>query len=186
MGDRDKLLEPVDGQTLLRRQTLIALATGCPVAVCLPPKPGLRRDAIEGLPVTQINVPDAAEGLGATLRTAAFFATHQDPDRAMMILLPDVPDINPSDIKLVLSTFENNGTDTPTRASNAKGRPGTPLIVPARLLPAFTRLTGDDGGKSVLKAEPVTLVRLQDARAIQDLDTPEDWTAWREKTGIAS
>lgn len=182
MQGRDKLMETVNGVPLLRRQVQAALASDCPVMVCLPPEPGPRSKAVDGLKVTTLPVRDAAEGLGATLRTAAFFAARHAPDRAMMILLPDVPGIGPFDIKSVITAFEAAGEDTPTRATDPTGRPGTPLIVPARLIPAFTQLAGDDGGKSVLKEEQVQLVPVSDRRATHDLDTPEDWAAWRRDT----
>ena len=174
-------MEPVGGEPLLRRQTQAAVQSGCPVMVCLPVTHGPRHQAVEGLNVTSITVHDAAEGIGATLRTAALFAARHAPDRNLMILLPDVPGIGPFDIKSVITAFEDAGSDTPTRASDADNRPGTPLIVPTRLVPAFTELTGDDGGKSILRNEPVKLVQISDNRAITDLDTPEDWARWREE-----
>ena len=145
--------------------------------VCLPPKPGPRHDAVADLKATQLNIKDAAEGLGATLRTAALFAARHAPDRPLMILLPDVPDIGPFDIKTVIAAFDGR----PTRATDDTGKPGTPLIVPTRLLEAFTRLAGDDGGKSVLAQEDVKLVPLSGTRATFDLDTPEDWANWRAR-----
>ncbi len=182
MGGRDKLMESVEGQPLLRRQAKAALATGCPVMVCVPPN-STRKQAIADLPLTQVEVRDAAQGMGATLRTAALFAARHAPDRPMMILLPDVPGITSFDIKSVLNAFETAGHDTPTRATDDNGRPGTPLIIPARLLSDFAKLRGDDGGKSILEAEVVTLVRVADNRATQDLDTAEDWAEWRAQTG---
>lgn len=150
--------------------------------VGLPPRHGPRHELLDGLKITTIPVRDAAEGLGATLRTAALFAARHAPDRPMMILLPDVPGIGPFEIKVVINAFEASGGDTPTRASDAEGRPGTPLIIPSRLIPEFTQLAGDDGGKSVLQSEEVTLVSVSGSRATQDLDTPEDWDAWRRET----
>ena len=101
----------------------------------------------------------------------------------MLILLPDVPGITASDIRSAIERFEAAGGDTPTRATDAEGRPGTPLIVPPRLLPRFAKLTGDEGGRAVLKDETINFVLLQGGRATRDLDTPEDWKAWRKKYG---
>ena len=182
MGGRDKLMETIDGEPLLRRQARTALATGCPVMVCLPLN-SPRRAALADLPLSQVEVPDAAEGLGATLRTAAHFAARHAPDRPMAILLPDVPGIETGDIKTVISAFEADGGNTPTRATDARGRPGTPLIVPPRLIATFAELTGDDGGRSVFRDETVTLVEVPGTRATQDLDTPEDWAKWRNESG---
>ena len=181
MGDRDKLLEEIDGKPLLQRQTEAALASGCPVMVALP-LASPREAALDGLNVTLIKVRDAQEGMGATLRTAALFAARHAPDRPMMVLLPDVPGIGPFDIKSVVSRFEAEGGDTVVRATDATGRPGTPLIVPAQLLERFTELKGDDGGKGALVGEKVVTMPLSGDRATFDLDTPEDWAKWRART----
>lgn len=182
MKGRDKLLEEVDGKPLLRRQADAAIASGCPVMVCLPAATGPRSDALEGLKLTLVPVRDAEEGMGATLRTAALFAARHAPDRPMAILLPDVPGIGVFEIKTVMNRFEAEGGDTPVRATDETGRPGTPLVIPPRLIAAFTQLAGDDGGKGALKGETVLTVPLSGDRATRDLDTPEDWAAWRKET----
>ena len=44
----------------------------------------------------------------------------------------------------------------------------------------LAKITGDEGGRSVLKrhADRVRLLPLPDRMAVLDLDTPEDWAAW--------
>jgi molybdenum cofactor cytidylyltransferase len=46
-------------------------------------------------------------------------------------------------------------------------------------------LTGDTGAREVLKrhSDRVHLVPLKGDRALTDLDTPEDWAAWRARGG---
>lgn len=183
MGGRDKLLEPIEGVPLLRRQTETALKSGCPVMVALPLK-SPRHDAIDGLPVTMVPVRDAAEGMGATLRTAALFAARHAPDRPLMILLPDVPGIGVFDLKSVAARFEAEGGNTAVRATDDTGKPGTPLVVPPRLIEGFTQLKGDEGGRSVLEGETVLTVKLSGIRATDDLDTPEDWARWRRENDV--
>jgi len=178
MRGRDKLLEPIDGVALLRRQAERALQSGCPVMVALPLR-SPRQDVLDGLDLTIVTVRDAAEGMGATLRTAALFAARHAPDRPMMILLPDVPGIGPFDIKSIVTSFEAAGGNSVVRATDDKGQPGTPLIVPARLLGRFTTLTGDEGGRSALEGEEILTVAISGTRATDDLDTPEDWERWR-------
>ncbi len=183
MRGRDKLLENVDGMPLLRRQSSVAIDSGCKVVVALPGGDVERRAAISGLELTIVEVEDAAEGLAATLRAATLHVMQHVPNRAMMILLPDVPGIAASDITSVIERFESAGGDTPTRATDGTDRPGTPLIVPPRLLPQFARLSGDEGGRAALKDDAVAFVQLQGDRATRDLDTPEDWKAWRARGG---
>ena len=69
MGGKDKLLQIVDGQTLLRRSALIARCAA-PMIVALPPAPHPRYDALDGLDLRCVEIPDASEGMNASLRGA--------------------------------------------------------------------------------------------------------------------
>ena len=53
--------------------------------------------------------------------------------------------------------------------------------VPAALFDQLKHLRGDDGGRAVVRAaaDRMQLVPLPGQRARRDLDTPEDWAAWR-------
>lgn len=178
MRGGDKLLEEVEGRSLLRRQALAALATGCEVAVMLPPGHTARHAALAGLVVRHVEVPDAAEGLGATLRAAARLVAEEQP---LAVLLPDVPGVGTAEIEAVLAAFGEAGETRVTRASDPEGRPGTPVVFPAPLLRRFSKLTGDDGGRWLIDKGKVVQVPFADDRATLDLDTPEDWAAWRAR-----
>ena len=91
MGDRDKLLEPVDGMPLLRGVALRALGVSADVIVTLPDVSHPRADALHGLAVTQIAVPDARDGMSASLRRAA--KAVPDGTEGLMILPADMPDL---------------------------------------------------------------------------------------------
>ncbi len=177
MRGRDKLLEPIDGVPLLLRQTNAALATGLNVRVLIRPQDTERRKALPNDPKLQIStVKDAAEGLAATLRSAVDAAANDQP---LLILLPDVPGVTTEDIRCVLTAFADHHGARVVRASDAKGHPGTPICLPAKVLPRFSGLKGDEGGWNALKNEDVVLVRFNTDRATCDLNTPEDWAKWR-------
>ena len=55
------------------------------------------------------------------------------------------------------------------------------MLFPADLLPELQKIRGDKGARGLLKqhAARVHLVPLPGNRALIDLDTPEDWAAWR-------
>ncbi|MDR9394937.1 MAG: NTP transferase domain-containing protein, partial [Roseovarius sp.] len=100
MEGPDKLLEPVDGMPLLRRQVLMALATGAPVLVTLPPGAAKRRAALAGLGDGKLairEVPGASEGMGASIRAGAGWAGASGAAR-LMILLADLPDLETADL----------------------------------------------------------------------------------------
>ncbi|ARE81864.1 nucleotidyltransferase family protein [Roseovarius mucosus] len=179
MRGTDKLLEMVRGQPLLRDRVTLALGTGCDVAVTLPPEGLARRTALKGLDATLLPVPDAATGMSASLRAGATWAMAEGVT-ALMVLLPDLPDLTADDMKIMLQV---NDCEHIFRACDADGTPGHPVILPARLLPDLAQITGDTGARDLLRAHPVTPVPLPRQHATTDLDTPEAWAAWRAAQG---
>lgn len=174
MRGADKLLEQVAGEPQLRRITRLALASGAPVRVVLPPDRPLRAAALQGLQAELIQAPDAAQGMSASLRRgAAGWAG------ALMILPADMPEID-ADMIAHLIDIHHENTKQILRGA-AMGRPGHPVILPADLLPAVQDLAGDEGARRLLARHPdrVQLVDLPGRAALTDLDTPEDWQAWR-------
>ncbi|MGK8236056.1 NTP transferase domain-containing protein [Roseovarius sp. MS2] len=179
MRGTDKLLEMVRGQPLLRDRVTLALGTGCDVAVTLPPEGLARRTALKGLDATLLPVPDAATGMSASLRAGATWAMAEGVT-ALMVLLPDLPDLTADDMKIMLQV---NDYEHIFRACDADGTPGHPVILPARLLPDLAQITGDTGARDLLRTHPVTPVPLPGQHATTDLDTPEAWAAWRAAQG---
>ncbi|MEO9631884.1 MAG: nucleotidyltransferase family protein [Sulfitobacter sp.] len=179
MRGRDKLMEDVDGQPLLRRQTRLAQSVG-PVTVALPPAPHPRYTALTGLDITPLPIPDAAEGMGASLRRA--FADLPPDTAAAMVMLADMPDLEPSDLARLAASVDLSSETLVWRAATEDGKPGHPIIFAAALFDQLKRLSGDDGGRAVVHGAGarVQLVPLPGQRARLDLDTPEDWAAWRK------
>jgi molybdenum cofactor cytidylyltransferase len=176
MRGRDKLLEIIEGEALLCRQTNAALATGLNVHVLIRPGDAERKNSLPVDPRLEIStVPDADEGMAATLRHAATMVA----DQSMLILLPDVPGIRTEDIQSVLLAFAYHRGKMVVRASDAEGHPGTPICLPAKVVAQFSKLEGDEGGQKLLKKYDVELIRFDNDRATRDLNTPEDWANWR-------
>lgn len=183
MGRRDKLLEDVGGEALLRRQVRAGLGAGAPVLVSLPKGgAGPRAEVLAELSGLGFAFVRAEEGLAASLRAGAE-AAGQHGAAGLMVLLPDLPEIEAGDVAACATAFAADPTAC-LRATAEDGTPGHPVIFPARLFPALARLTGDTGGREILGAEHVRPLPLQGRRAVTDLDTPEDWAAWRARTGL--
>ena len=182
MRGADKLLEQVAGQPLLRLQAERALATGQPVFIALPHADHPRAAALSDMDVTPLVVPDAAEGMSATLRGAV----PQLPDApAFMLLLGDLIDIGADDLMMMLQTHRDQPDNLVWRGATEDGKPGHPILFDASLRPQFATLSGDDGARAIVA--PLTartcLVPLKGNRARRDLDTPEDWANWRRRNG---
>lgn len=177
MRGADKLLERVDGWPLIRRQAMVALETGCPVIVTLPPDRPARAAALQGLGVRRVVVAQAARGLSASL--AAGLAV-VEPACAVIVLLADLPEITADDLRLLV-TRQAEYPDAILRAASQDGTPGHPVLFPPWVVPELQNLTGDSGARDLLRrhAARVVAVPLPGRRAVTDLDTPEDWAAWR-------
>ncbi|PVA12028.1 CTP--molybdopterin cytidylyltransferase [Pelagivirga sediminicola] len=176
MGGRDKLMELVDGVPLLARQAERAARTGAPVYVTTRGDRPARIAALTGLDVALVAVAEPEQGLSASIRAGT--AALPDDVTALMVVLPDLPDIDTSDMHAMIAA-NLAAPDAILRATSQDGRPGHPTVFPRRYFDALTRLTGDAGAGPLIRQEGFTPVPLPGRRAITDLDTPEDWVHWR-------
>jgi CTP:molybdopterin cytidylyltransferase MocA len=175
MRGGDKLLEQVGGVPLLRRQAIMAAALA-PVLVTLPPGRPARAAALKGTGLLMRILPDAAEGMAVSLRAGARAAQ----GRALMVLPADMPDIDATDLATLIAEAAAR-PDAILRGTGADGTPGHPVVFPPDLLPELATLQGDEGARAVLRrhAPRIHPVPLPGRHALTDLDTPEDWAAWR-------
>lgn len=177
MRGQDKLLEHVAGEPILRRQARMALSLAPVIVTMRDPDPE-RRAALDGLMVRVMAVPDAALGMSASFRAVA------DTQSAVMVLPADMPDLTAADLASMITAFRA-APDQILRGS-ANATPGHPVIWPRALVPGFAQLHGDEGARTLLRQHPVHLHPLPDAHALTDLDTPEDWAAWRARQAANS
>ncbi len=177
MRGGDKLLEQVDGQPQLARILQAALQTGLPVTVALPPDRPDRAAVIADLPAKQITVPDPAQGMAASLTAglASLPAT-----AGVMLLLADLPEITTADLITLRDAWAQE-PEAILRGAAADSTPGHPVCFPPDLRDDLMTLKGDEGARAVLVRHRarLRLIPLSDRHATTDLDTPEDWAAWR-------
>ncbi len=182
MRGGDKLLERIDGVDLISLVTGRALATGAPVFVTVPTDSHERTRALAARPVTLVPVHDAASGMAASLRAGV--RSLPEGVQGVLVLPADMPEVTTEDLNLMLTHFAELGARHPLRATDAAGRRGNPVILPARLFARLARLRGDTGARVLLDGENTCFIRLPDDHATTDLDTPEDWIAWRARDAI--
>jgi CTP:molybdopterin cytidylyltransferase MocA len=177
MRGADKLLEEIDGEPLLTRSARAALATGCRVTVTLPLDRPARLAALQGLAVTPVMVPDAAQGMATSLIAGLRALPAAAP---VLMVLADLPDLTTKDLQACLAVWVKDPRAIP-RGAAADGTPGHPVGFPPDLRAELLALTGDTGARAVLArhADRLHLVRLPGTHATTDLDTPEAWATWR-------
>lgn len=180
MRGADKLMQTVDGKPLIRRQADIARAvTSGQVIVALPAAPHPRYEALIDADVRTLPIPDTAEGMNASLRRG--IAALPGNARAVMLLLGDLPELTESDLVRVVSAHDPDSDTLIWRGATQDGQPGHPIIFSSALFDRFASLSGDGGGRDIVRAagKRVIHVPLPGNRARLDLDTPEDWAKWR-------
>lgn len=180
MRGADKLLEEVEGMPVLARATEVALSSQADeTVVVLPPGAEHRREAIAGLAVEVVEAADWEEGMAASLR-AGLRAVAARAD-AVVVLLADMPEVTARAVDRLIAAFDPEEGREICRAVSADGKPGHPVLFGRRFFETLGGLTGDRGAREVIRdaAEFVTEVATEGQGAVVDLDTPEDWAAWR-------
>jgi CTP:molybdopterin cytidylyltransferase MocA len=175
MRGAEKLLEPVNDMPLIRLMAGRAAKAGITRVVLAADQPD-RRAALDGL---ETDVIEVAAGGGMAASIVAGVNGLRGP---VLLALADMPGVTASDLHLMIG-LSRQAPKAILRAASKDGQPGHPVLFPADLVPHLTRLTGDQGARDVLRAHArrVHLIPLADDRALVDLDTPEDWAAWRAR-----
>lgn len=178
MGGRDKLLEEVGGVPVLRRLVDLCLPHGS-VHVTLP-APDHPRAAILPDAARIVTVPDWRAGMSASLRAGA---AALPPDLDIMVLPADMPEITGDDIARMIAARAGAPEALIWQATGDDGTPGHPVLFDKSLRGSFAALSGDEGARAIVTAHRGRrhLVPLPGQRARIDLDTPEDWAAWRSR-----
>jgi molybdenum cofactor cytidylyltransferase len=172
MGLRNKLLEPIGGEPMVRRVAAIAIAGGAqPVVVVTGYEAATVGAALQGLGVTLILNPDYADGLSTSLR-AGLSALPSGIDGAL-ILLGDMPEVEASVLSALMASFTGmSAICVPVR----DGRRGNPVLWGSRYFPEMMELTGDFGAKPLMARHEEQLIEVEVATdsIFHDIDAPEN------------
>ena len=176
MRGRDKLLEEIDGAPLVLRAARAACAVSGEVLIALPAGDRSRSAWLTDLPLTRLRVAERAMSASISAGAAAARAD------ALLIHLADMPEIGAAALESLCDAWRA-GNGSILRATTADGQPGHPVIFGRELFPRLRALSGDEGARDLLRSAKVETCILPGQAAITDLDTPEDWAAWRARTG---
>lgn len=165
LGQPKQLVE-LAGEALLRRAVRMALEAGCrPVVAVVPPEHTRLAAVLEGLEVQLCVNPDAAEGMGASIRAGV--GALPDSADAVLLLTVDQVAVDTALLRRLLAAYP---TGEGALASAYEDQVGIPAVFPVRLFPALRRCKGDKGARDLLKGART----LAFPRGGEDLDTPED------------
>lgn len=173
MGARNKLLEKIQGESLIARVVgQIEKAGVAPCIVVTGHEAGAVRAALDGAAVTFAHNPDYASGLSSSLR-AGLRALPPGID-GTLICLGDMPDVQPPHLRKLVSAFdpdESRAICVPVY----DGKRGNPALFGAQFFPEMMAVSGDNGAKHLIgeHGDLVCEVAMEDAGILLDLDTPQ-------------
>lgn len=173
MGSPKQLIE-IDGRPLLVRAIEAALAAPVwPVVVVLGANAVAIRPVIGHLPVLVVENPAWSEGMAASIREGV--ATLRQFSRtldAAVLALCDQPGFSAATVESLLAAHRATGRGIV--AARYAGRLGAPALFAREHFAALTALTGEEGARDLLNADPARVAAVELPELARDLDTPAD------------
>ncbi len=187
-GSASKLLADVGGQPMVRRPTRAALDAGLsPVIVVTGHAAAEIEAALAGLPIRTARSAAPDEGMASSIR--AGIAAVPAECQGAAVLLGDMPGVTADHLGRLIDAFRAtpDAPDAPDFivAPTCGGRRGNPVLWPRSLFRELLGVTGDVGGRDVLRrhADRLVTVPMDGCRdggrgVLDDIDTPDDLAAW--------
>jgi molybdenum cofactor cytidylyltransferase len=172
MAQRNKLLEPINDEPIVRRVVGLAIGSGAdPVIVVTGFDAQRIAVALSDLDVTIVHNPEFEAGLSSSLK-AGLSALSPDVDGAL-ILLGDMPAVDTRVLDALMAAF--TGRDAICVPVH-QGRRGNPVLWGKSFFAEMMQLDGDIGAKTLLArhAACVTEVPVGSDSIFADVDTPAD------------
>ena len=179
MGDVNKLLCPLNNSSILEQSLLhLVEANINEIIIVL----GHEADKISTLPLvkklisegkvsTSIN-KEYTNGMGSSL--AMGIKTLSDKTDACIIALADMPYIKPNTIIELINASRKEQTKQ-IFIPQHEGQNGNPILWKSSLFNQLVELSGDTGGKNIIRANESLsqIVNVDDLGILKDVDTPE-------------
>ncbi len=121
--------------------------------------------------------PRAAEGQSAAIRLATGVLADDPAIEAIIFSVVDQPFLSPAVFAALAASWTNGKGEI--LVSTYDGRRGNPVLFGRRFFAELQQLTGDVGGREILRSHPESVreVAMPDPAAGQDIDTWEDLRA---------
>lgn len=180
MGRRNKLLEAVDGEPMVRHAVRAAAsaADGRPVVVVT----GHEREAVEaalsGYDVAFAHNPEYGAGLSTSL--ARGVAALPPGIEGAIVCLADMPGVRAEHLERLRDAFDP-GAGAAICVATRRGKRGNPVLFASRFFPEMCDVEGDVGARHLVGAyaELVRDVEMPDDGVLLDIDSPSALRAYR-------
>jgi molybdenum cofactor cytidylyltransferase len=171
-GTRNKLVEPVDGEPVVRRAARTLLEGPVDrVVVVLGYEADRVGEALAGLAVETVHNDDYGAGQSTSVR-AGLRAARPGVD-ALVVALGDMPFVRPGSVARLVEAYHAGAGRV--LAAACDGVRGNPVLFDAALVDELLSVEGDVGGRGVLfDRDDAALVETGDPGVRHDVDRPED------------
>ncbi len=174
---KPKMLLPLEGESLVRRAAMAALAsTATSVVVVLPPAAPAWHEALSGLPLTCVDAPSLGGPISGSLHAALDALI--EPVDGVLVVLADMVGVTSAMIAAVIAA----GGPAPCRMVGSRYADvvAPPLLIPRRLFGELRAMTGDGVGRALFAAHADEAATVEwPLAALHDIDTPADYQAAR-------
>jgi molybdenum cofactor cytidylyltransferase len=170
---RNKLLFPLEGETLLRRAAGRAIAAGLdPVVVVLGFEAERARAELAGLACRTVENPDHERGINLSLRTG--LAALPADSAAAIVMLADMPFVTAEMLATLVERYRNGSE--PLVISDYAGVNAPPMLYDRALFAELQMMEGEGCGKQVVRRHRSEAAVLPwPPEALTDVDVPEDY-----------
>ena len=187
MGRRNKLLEPVEGEPMVRHAVLAAASAdaGFHVVVVTGHERGAVEAALAGFDVAFVHNPDYGAGLSTSL--ARGVAALPDAIDGAVVCLADMPGVRARHLERLRDAFDPESGAAICVATH-RGKRGNPVLFASRFFPEMCDVEGDVGARHLIGAyaELVREVEMEDEGVLLDIDSPRALEAYRAGDGGSS
>jgi molybdenum cofactor cytidylyltransferase len=158
-GEDNKLLEEIDGEPMVARVAALALASRArPVIVITGFEAERVGAALDGFDIRLVPNPDYAQGMSTSL-SAGLRALPAESD-GVLILLGDMPRVEPYVLDALLAAFAANGAESICVPVH-DGRRGNPVLWGGAYFAEMMQLSGDRGAKQLMRLHPGKVVEVE-------------------------
>jgi len=173
MAPRNKLVELIEGEPVVRRVAAVAVTSDAsPIVVVTGHDAAAVENALRGLDVTITFNPGYGDGLSASLR-AGLRALPPNVDGAL-VLLGDMPNVEAATLRSLIAVFTGaEAICVPVH----QGRRGNPVLWGSRWFAEMMEISGDIGAKSLMARHNARVIEVEVATnsIFADVDTPADF-----------
>lgn len=167
---RYKLFEPLaDGRALVRAVCETALAVTDDVVVVQHWHTERLAEILSGLPVRRLDCPDAASGMGASLKCGVSGVL---PQHDVLLMLADMPFVSLETVKAVRQALLKGAA---MARPFFQGQPGHPVGFSCDVRESLLGLDDAQGAAPLLRSRRSELLRIDvpDPGCVRDIDVPE-------------